>query len=261
MASHSSLRRFSQNFAGLLLLLPALLLAEENNRVYFDVVLDFDSQLLDGVKIELFCNSGQPQRQQIRLAEAGSSQLELRDFKIDETICQLHGLPEDGYSVDYQSESDGKNRANEHGCHFTAVSHKHSNRCMIKVSQNTVPLTVFKKWIGGSGKEPSVEISLECDGQAISGQRHINEASPRGWDVSNIHIDGSSCDVFEKVQDTFVADQSDCRGVMLFPGRGAECTMVNTKVVKRIEMLNRYGKAIMIIVMLVAGLVAVRRYV
>jgi hypothetical protein len=46
---------------------------------------------------------------------------------------------------------------------------------------------------------------------------------------------------------------------MLVPGQAAECTIVNTKVVKRIDMLNRYGLIIMISVMLGAGLAAVRR--
>ncbi|MFC1797119.1 hypothetical protein ACFL1V_08495 [Pseudomonadota bacterium] len=261
MALHSILKTYCRRLAGLFLLLPVLLLAEDGQSAHFNVTLDFDSQLLDGLIIELLCNSGEPQRQQIRLAVAGSTRLELWRFKNNNTICQLHALLEDGYSAEYQSQSDGGHRANEHGCHFTTVSHDHNNECLIEISQNTVPVTVYKKWVGASGKEPSVEISLECDGRAISGPRHINEKSPRGWDVANIHVNGSSCDVFETVDDTFVADQSDCRGVMLFPGRGAECTMVNTKVVKRIEMLNRYGKAIMIIVMLVAGLVAVRRYV
>ena len=261
MAIHSSLKIVCRRFASLLVLLPILLLAEDSQQALFDVTLNFDSQLLEEVNIELLCNSGQPLRKQVRLTTAGTSRMELLEFKDHDTICQLRALLEDGYSAEYQSQSDGEHRANEHGCHFTTVSHDHNNECLIEISQNTVPLTVYKKWVGASGKEPSVEVRLECDGRAVSGPRHINEKSPRGWDVANIHVNGSSCDVFETVDDTFVADQSDCRGVMLFPGRGAECTMVNTKVVKRIEMLNRYGKAIMIVVMLVAGLVAVRRYV
>jgi len=43
------------------------------------------------------------------------------------------------------------------------------------------------------------------------------------------------------------------------PGRGEECTLINTKIVKRIEMLNRYGKIVMIVLVLAVGLVAVKR--
>ncbi len=61
-------------------------------------------------------------------------------------------------------------------------------------------------------------------------------------------------------RDTFVADTEDCRELLVVPGQDVECTMVNTKVVKRIEMLNRYGLGLMIGVMLAAGLVAVRKF-
>jgi hypothetical protein len=37
--------------------------------------------------------------------------------------------------------------------------------------------------------------------------------------------------------------------------------MVNTKVVKMIEMLNRYGLVIMILVFMVVGMIAARRFV
>ena len=261
MASHSSLRIYWRRITGLLLLLPVLLLAEEDTPARFDMALVFDPQLLGEVNIELFCNSGQPQRQQIRVTGTGSRRLELRDFKNNNTICQLRALLEDGYSAEYQSESDGEHSSDEHGCHFKAVSTERDYRCQIKITQNPVSLTVYKKWIGGTGKEAHVEIYLECAGLAFPEPRFVNEKSPQGWEVGEIDADGIRCDVFETPEDTFIADQSDCTGLMLFPARGAECTLVNTKVVKRIEMLNRYGKAIMILVMLVAGLIAVKRYV
>ena len=261
MASNSSLKRFCQRFISLSLLLPALLLAEDNRQASFDLALDFDPQFLSEVNAELICNSGQPKRQDFRLTVTGSSRLELGQFKDNETICQLRVLLPDGYSVEYLSESDGKHQADEHGCHFTTVSYEHSNRCLIEITQNTVPLTVYKKWVGGTGQEPDVAVQLACGDQVFVESRFINEASPGGWEVGDIGMDGLNCDVSEKPGDTFVADQSDCQGLLLFPGRGAECTMVNTKIVKRIEMLNRYGKAIMILVMLVAGLIAVKRYV
>jgi len=72
---------------------------------------------------------------------------------------------------------------------------------------------------------------------------------------------GLVCSVSESPDESFISDESDCKELLLVPGRGEACTMVNTKVVKRIEMLNRYGKIIMILVMLTAGLTAVRRYV
>ena len=248
-------------FVCLCLILPALLLAEEGNTANFDLNLQFDPRLLGEVEIELLCNSGEPRRQQIRLSATGHERLNLIGFNDREPVCQLRALLPHGYSVEYQSASEGKHRANEHGCQFTAVSRGQTHDCRIRITQNTVLLTVYKKWVGGAGQEPNVEIQLRCGDHAFAEPRFINRESPGGWEVSDIGVDGLSCDVVEKLRDTFIADQTDCQGLLIFPARGAECTMVNTKVVKRIEMLNRYGKAIMILVMLVAGLIAVRRYV
>jgi len=238
-----------------------LLLAEDNNLANFELTVQFDPKLLGEVELEFLCNSGQPQRQKLRLTAPGFKRLNLARFEDSEPICQMWAALPRGYSVEYQSTSEGKHRANEHGCQFMSVGHGQTLACLIKLTQNTVPLTVYKKWVGGTGQEPDVAVQLACGDQVFVESRFINEASPGGWEVGDIGLDGLNCDVSEKPGDTFVADQSDCQGLLLFPGRGAECTMVNTKIVKRIEMLNRYGKAIMILVMLVAGLIAVKRYV
>jgi hypothetical protein len=261
MAFDFGTNRICQRFACLLLMLPALLLAEEGAPANFDLNLQFDPGLINAVEFELLCNSGEPRRQQLELSVAGRKRLNLTRFEDGEPVCQMRALLPHGYSVEYQSASAEKHRANEHGCQFTTVSHGQSYDCLISITQNAVPLMVYKKWVGGTGQEPDVEIQLACADHAFTEPRFINRESPGGWEVSEIGVDGLSCDVIEMPGDTFVADQSDCQGLLLFPARGAECTMVNTKIVKRIEMLNRYGKAIMILVMLVAGLAAVRRYV
>ena len=255
------MKRSWQNLAFLCLFLPLVLLAEEDDLANFDLTLQFNPQLINGIELELICNSGQPRRQQIRLTEAGLNQLKLAGFRDGEPICQMRVLLPQGYSVEYQSASEGKHKANEHGCQFISVGLGQTYGCLITLTQNTVPLWVYKKWVGGTDQEPDTEIQLVCGERTFEESRFINSESPAGWEVDEIGVGGISCDVFEKPGESFIADQSDCRGLLLFPGRGDECTMVNTKIVKRIEMLNRYGKAIMIVVMLVAGLIAVRRYV
>jgi hypothetical protein len=259
--SDSGLKKICLIFVYLCLLLPFSLLAEDGDLAEFDLDIQFDPQLLSELEIEMLCNSGEPQRQQIRVTTAGHKRLNLASFEDSKPICQIHVMMPHGYSVEYQVTAEGKNRANEHGCQFMDVSHEKTYSCRIRITQKPVPLRVYKKWVGGSGQEPDVEIQLLCGDHTFAERRYINRGTPVGWEVSDIGIDGLSCDVIETPKDTFVADQSDCQGLLLFPGRGAECTMVNTKIVKRIEMLNRYGKAIMILVMLAAGLIAVRRYV
>jgi len=120
-------------------------------------------------------------------------------------------------------------------------------------------LTVYVEWIGHSGEERDVQISLECESGAYSGYRYINKGSPDGWEIRGIVPEGILCNVSEKVRETFRPDIIDCQGIYILPGRHEECTMVNTKIVKRIEMLNRYGKIVMIVLVLLIGLVAVKR--
>jgi len=121
-------------------------------------------------------------------------------------------------------------------------------------------ILVYKKWIGASGKEADVEIVLNCEGQKGFESRWINRDEPSGWQLTNLPSAGEFCSVIEDERDTFIADTSDCRNLLVLPGQLTECTMVNTKLVKRIEMLNRYGLVIMIAVMLGAGLAATRKF-
>jgi hypothetical protein len=120
-------------------------------------------------------------------------------------------------------------------------------------------LTVYVEWIGPSGEERDVQISLECESGEYSGSRYINKGSPDGWEIRGIDPEGILCNVSELVRETFRPDIIDCQGIYILPGRHEECTMVNTKIVKRIEMLNRYGKIVMIVLVLLIGLVAVKR--
>ena len=122
----------------------------------------------------------------------------------------------------------------------------------------TVKLTVYKKWIGASGDEGSVEIHLSCGPKDAFEPRRIDRNQPDGWEVRDVPPDGLTCSVREIERETFIADVEDCHDLLVLPGEEAECTIVNTKVVKRIDMLNRYGLIMMIAVMLGAGLAGVK---
>ena len=123
-----------------------------------------------------------------------------------------------------------------------------------------VSLEVYKKWIGAAGDEANSEVHLRCASQLQFEPRFINADRTAGWEVAGVPASGVFCSVQEVELETFIADVADCQDLLLVPGQDAECTIVNTKVVKRIDMLNRYGLVIMIFVMLGAGLAAVRRF-
>ena len=126
--------------------------------------------------------------------------------------------------------------------------------------QATVGFRVYKKWIGASGDEANVEILLACGERDDFPPRFINRDRAEGWQIEHVPVEGMFCSVHETGRETFIADEEDCRNLLVMPGQDVECTMVNTKVVKRIEMLNRYGLGLMILVMLAAGLTAVRKF-
>jgi hypothetical protein len=118
---------------------------------------------------------------------------------------------------------------------------------------------VFKKWIGATGQEAAVEIELTCQGLDEFHALRVNEDRPDGWLIADIPPGGRFCSVHEERGDSYTPDESDCRNLLVLPGSSVECTLVNTKRVKRIEMLNRYGIVMMIALVFGAGLAAVHR--
>ena len=220
----------------------------------------FDPRLLEQVEVDVLCSSGQLREQTFSLVAGERLALTPGFFVSGKTDCQIRANPKAGYSVVYSARSAGTSSADRNGCHFSRLATADKAHCLATITQNSVPLTVYKKWVGGSGEENDVKINLECESGKYSGSRFINEGSPGGWEIEDIDPEGILCNVSEVVRDTFEPDIIDCQGLWILPGKGEECTLLNTKIVKRIEMLNRYGKLIMIVLVLGIGLVAVRRF-
>ena len=126
-------------------------------------------------------------------------------------------------------------------------------------SQETARLVVYKKWIGMSGKAAAVRIELDCENGEYYGFRVINEGEPDGWEIRDVHPEGMLCNVAEELRENYRPDIIDCQGLYILPGRTEECTLVNTRIVKRIETLNRYGKVVLILLVLAVGLMAMKR--
>jgi hypothetical protein len=133
----------------------------------------------------------------------------------------------------------------------------------IKGLGNSLPdaaeVLVYKKWIGATGEEAAVDIVLSCQGLEEFHELQLKQDRPDGWVIAGLSQQGTYCSVYEAPRDSFIADEKDCRDLLVLPGTSVECTLVNTKRVKRIEMLNRYGIVMMIAFILGAGLAAVHR--
>lgn len=146
-------------------------------------------------------------------------------------------------------------------CQFNGVKRGHANFCQIEIESQDTSLTVFKRWVGTSEPEKDVTAFLECsDGKRLKPAR-VNTGQPAVWHLE-VHLnEGVICQVSEAESDSYTPDTSDCEDLLILPGATEECTVVNTKVVKMIEALNRYGLVIMILVFMAVGGFAVRRLV
>ena len=219
----------------------------------------FESSRLAELELELMCNSGKPVKEYNTLSNDGPFDWTINFPPNAPTVCQLAARLPEGYSATYIAGGDSISKSGPNGCQFRRITAGDQNQCRVEVTQDPVRLEVYLEWVGPSGEEPDVRVSLECESGQYSGYRYVNAGSPDGWEIRDIDPEGILCNVSEEVRDTFRPDIIDCQGLLILPGKGEACTLINTKIVKRIEMLNRYGKVIMILLVLAVGLVAARR--
>ncbi len=145
------------------------------------------------------------------------------------------------------------------GCRFIGVRDGHANVCQIQVESQETTLTVFKRWVGTSEREDNVSVRLDCGRGLGLDLLRINQGRPGEWRLDVDDAEGFVCRVIEEKDASYTSDTRDCENLLIRPGAQEECTVVNTKVVKMIEMLNRYGLVIMILAFMVVGGFAARR--
>ena len=175
--------------------------------------------------------------------------------------CIVFADAAQGLEVQYRGDGGSTADIGESGCTFSGVRAGHANFCQIQARSQVTSVTVYKKWIGTTREEPDVRVELVCAGERLPESRNINAGKPGGWLLSVTEPEGIRCRVLETRSEEFVPDTSDCENLRILPGSEEECTLVNTKVVKMIDMLNRYGLVIMILVFMAAGMIAARRFV
>lgn len=249
----------SKRWVRRLILVCLLAFAPGLSAATITVFAEFDPRWLAELEFDMICSLQEIRTTRHEVAAGAALELTVRDLREGFSSCQvLAALPE-GYTADYQVSGSSANRADLNGCQFAQLRVTDRNECRISVRQEPVTVTVFKKWIGASGKGADVRVTLDCESGEWSGDRHVNEGAPASWEVRGIDPDGILCNVTEEEREDFRPDIIDCQGLYITPGRGEECTLVNTKIVKRIETLNRYGKVVLILLVLSVGLLAIRR--
>ena len=259
---HSLQRRCPCRFAALLLIVlllspPDVRAADDSASFTVDVKLgDVPTEQL---QVTLNCFQDSQNVLNARITPGDSRSFAIPVPEQASLRCLLSALPIAGVRLQYRGDGGSEVELTPDGCLFNGVARGHANFCQIEIEQQRTELTVFKRWIGSASREPDVEIRLVCNGEQREEPLRINQDRPGGWELQVVDPEGLECDVFEVERDEFRADVSDCRGLIIRPGAQEECTLVNTKVVKMIQVLNRYGLFIMIGVFLVAGMIAARR--
>ena len=177
----------------------------------------------------------------------------------EQLACEITASPVVGQQLTFLGDGGSIFEADAPACRFTGVRAGHANFCQIQVESQETSLTVFKHWIGTSEPVDDVAVSLDCGQDMELETLPLNKGKPGEWLLDVTDAEGVRCRVFEEKGDSYFSDTSDCEDLLIRPGAREECTVVNTKVVKMIEMLNRYGLVIMILAFMVVGGFAARR--
>ena len=238
-------------------LLPARLLAEEI--ALFTIDLKGHGTELPDLDITLGCDFDKPIRLNLAVSAEQSRTVTVPAPAERGMTCTLTPQPFPGREYSFRGDGGSQFELDDSACRFTGVRRGHHNFCQIEIETRETTLTVFKHWIGTSRKEEDVQIALDCGPGPGLRPRSVNSGKPVTWSFDTVAEEGVRCSVAEQQSDSYVQDVSDCQDLLISPGAEEECTIVNTKVVKMIEMLNRYGLVLMILAFMVVGMFAARR--
>lgn len=223
------------------------------------------------------------------------------DFDAGELNCNVTERPVAGYRAEFDasgdSGSDSIDDPNEDaGCYFSEVDGGDENLCEITNQPLPVDVVITKEWLyPGSADATSVsdhfELEMVCFNAVIEeGNKCLlaeGATSEGGQDdfytclslsgngnevftvpVKPIVYPGGSCYVVERDTDQAVEVDNGCAGegqgmfvLEVSAGSGDSCTITNTVFFEGIPTLSQYGMALMALLMLGMGFVAVRRIV
>lgn len=252
----------------------------------FRVTKDFWNDSSTPVDVYLRCNGGLPLEQNFTIIDpaSGGSGFEFVEFVVryidsGEVDCEIWEEPvPTGYDPVYTAAAaaDGVAAAisppNGTACSYTDIQ-TGSFTCEISNQAEPVEITVYKEWIGDFDKvglERVASANYTCydvldDPEAPKGKKVFGtldftptQLSDTIGGIYNNPNGESYCEVEEVAVNSAVeADDSDCSYIPVAPGE--ECTIYNTLFFEGIPTLDRYGLAVLVLLMLGVGLVGMRR--
>jgi len=193
--------------------------------------------------------------------------------------CDITEEPVVGYTPEYECESGAACSTSEGAgpCLFQSVRTGQTGYCTVRNQVDPVEITVTKEWLYAGPEivvEDNAAISLYCsdvaggDGE-ITGQnmhwRWVFDGSPASQ-VATLYPDFNGqtrCWTDERTHSSAIESESTCSppvSIMLGDAQ-RDCDVTNTVFFEGIPTLNPYGLALISALILLTGLISVRRIV
>jgi len=263
--------------------------------IVFWVSKDFTDDNDSQVQVKLSCNTGTYEPKDGWIVEGEKKGFVVSKFQPGLLSCKVEETSgPDGYLTTYMAGVvDGvadtvSDTEDKPGCYFEKVV-SGAFTCDVVNTPAPVDLAVTKVWdISGSGGTDfslDTTIIVRCDAEIVGGTKkgkhwttnfELNDPSDYDENMATVTAQVipewypmasepdnqkyTECDAWEQDVESFVEVTNDCVDVEVAAGMGNSCTITNTVFFEGIPILNRYGMAIMVLLMLGVGMIGFRRF-
>lgn len=245
-----------------------------------------DGNNITPVQLNIKCNTGLPLEQSLTVlpndGEFGQFEVKfiVEDFTDGTLDCEVWEDTPAGYTADYDCQSNNSCSTNSGAgpCSFTGATIGQEDLCLIQNYVDPVAVNVTKQWEYTRDElidDDSAIIDLYCE-NVYDGDGEPQDNGTMRWSwlfegspVTNtatvypLYTGSTTCWTAEPVYESAVEGESSCaKGVTINIGDVEQtCAVTNTVFFEGIPSLNQYGMILFSALMLLSGLIAVRRTV
>lgn len=216
------------------------------------------------VEVTITCNTGLPLQQPATISEGDGVVFVVGDFNDGEMNCTVTETESaGGYTVEY---FDGTTTSDE-GCSFEGVVLGGDYICEVTNTLLPVDIEVTKTWVDDN---PQFETPLVAQASYVCENEQFGDSAGSLFFIGN--PDSQTFSVFPSWEETTTCtveedfteggvetDDSECQSLSVSPGNGNACTIVNVRLYEGIPTLDRYGLAVLLLLVLGIGGFALRR--
>lgn len=238
----------------------------------FLVTKSFSDGNASEVEVTLTCNNGLPLVQSFMISEGNPVTFILSSFTPGVANCEItETIAVDGYAVNY----DNGITISQTSCEYTdvgVVSGDYS--CTITNAAENGMFTVNMEWVidgmGGIEVDQVAAVTIWCDAATIPGTfddqsgNWFFTTSLENGQSATVMVDTTTgpatCWATQDVSDVSGVEPSgDCGPQTVGAAAEASCTFTNAVIFEGIPSMNRYGLALLVLLMMGVGMVGFRR--